>query len=195
MLDEEQSRERRAHHGAERVESVQEAERALQLVPIGAGERPGEHRERAAHQGRRHEQDERRQAKPQCDTRPTAQMEPARPSDVQAVHEGERERRNPAERADGDLQPPVQGSRSEGAVRPASEQPRSEPQAAHVGGDDRRHRLQGGAERLVENPNPQQLVDQARRPGQEEQHDVSAGGARTHAVRALRARDPPLAAG
>src|SRR5437879_2202116 len=81
------------------------------------------------------------------------------------------------------------------AVGAAAEQPGAEPQATHVRGHHRRDGLDGGAERLIENPDPEELVYEPRRSGQEEEETVSAGGARTHADRASPARDPPLAAG
>src|SRR5207248_199811 len=77
------------------------------------------------------------------------------------------------------------------AVGAAAEQPGAEPQATHVRGHHRRDGLDGGAERLIENPDPEELVYEPRRSGQEEEKTVSAGGARTHADRASPARDPP----
>src|SRR5207247_540306 len=77
------------------------------------------------------------------------------------------------------------------AIRAAAEQPGAEAQAPHVGGHHRRHRLDGRAERLIEDPDPEELVYEPRRSGQEEEKTVRAGRARTHAGRASPARDPP----
>src|SRR5205823_11919833 len=49
-FDEKEPRERRADHRTQRVETVQPAQRVLQLSAVRARERPREHRERPAHE-------------------------------------------------------------------------------------------------------------------------------------------------
>ena len=70
------------------------------------------------------------------------------------------QRRKNAEHADRYFEPAVQHRGAVGAIDDAAEQPRAEAEAAHVGGDDGSDGLDGRAERLVENPDPEQLVDQ-----------------------------------
>src|SRR5256886_17489040 len=81
------------------------------------------------------------------------------------------------------------------AVGAAAQQPGAEPEASHVRGDDRRHRLDRGPEPLVQQAHPEELVDEARGARQEKQESEGARCARTHATRASPARDPPPAAG
>src|SRR5437773_2410179 len=123
------------------------------------------------------------------------ERERGRGADVDAVGEDQHERGCEPEHADRDLEPAIECRGSLMAVGTAAEQPGAEPQATHVRGHHRRDGLDGGAERLIENPDPEELVYEPRRSGQEEEKTVSAGGARTHADRASPARGPPLAAG
>src|SRR3989449_4592603 len=85
------------------------------------------------------------------------------------MRETEDQRREDAEDADRDLEPAVQHRRARGAVRTPAQQPGAQAEAAHVGGDDRRDGLDGGAERLIEDADPEQLVNQAGRARQKEE--------------------------
>src|SRR6266581_1235874 len=82
-------------------------------------------------------------------------------------------------------------SQPHGAAQP----PRAKAEAAHVGGNNRGHGLDGGAERLIEDADPEQLVDEPGGTRQEKKKRVCECRLRTHAARASPVRDPPLVAG
>ena len=88
-LDQEKARERRAHHGAERVQAIEPAERRLEQAPIFAGERPGQHGECAAHERRRNEQHQGCQPKSQRNTGAAAEREGSGGTDIEPVRETE----------------------------------------------------------------------------------------------------------
>ncbi len=175
MLDQEEARQRRAGHGADGVEPVQQRERPFQLTTVGTHERTGEHREGAAHEGGGNEEHERGEPKPQRHAGGLAERERPGNPEVESMRDPEHEWGDQPEGGDGDLQHTVQRGRPGMAVRAAPEEPRTQPETAHVGGYHSRHRLDGRAEGLVEHPDPQQLVDQTGGSRQEKQQCVSAG--------------------
>src|SRR5207302_4910881 len=120
-----------------------------------------------------------------------AERQRAGGADVHPMRETEDQWREDAEDANRDLEPAVENCRSCRAVRTPPEQPGAQAEAAHVGGDDGRDGLDGGTEGLIEDANPEQLVDQTGRTRQKEQKTVCEGRPRTHAARASPARGPP----
>src|SRR6266404_454426 len=164
-------------------------------LPISPGEGPSEDREGAAHEGGRDEQDGAGEGEAERHARRTIERERRRGADIDTVGEGQHEGGREPKQTDRDFEPAIECRGPLVAVGPAAEQPGAEAQAAHVGGHHRRHRLDGGAERLIEDPDPEKLVYEPRRAGQKEEKTVGAGRARTHAGRAWPARDPPLGAG
>src|SRR5437762_4805834 len=88
-----------------------------------------------------------------------------------------RSRGHEAEQADGDLEPTIERRGPRVPVGAPAPQPRAEAKTSHVGRHDRRHRLDGGAECLIEEPHPQELVDEPRGSGKKEEEAVRPGGA------------------
>jgi hypothetical protein len=103
-----------------------------------AHERAGQDRKRGAHERRRHEKHQRREAEAQGDTGAEGKVPRRRGCDIRPVREGQHEWGGQAEYADRDLEPPVQGGGSRVPVGPRPEQPRAQAEAAHVGRDDSR---------------------------------------------------------
>src|SRR2546430_14580744 len=116
-------------------------------------------------------------------------------ADVDPVRETEHQGGHDAEHADRDLEPTVQHGRARRAVRDTPKQPGAKAEAAHVGGDDGSHGLDGRAERLIENADPEELVDETCGTRQEAKESGGERRLRTHATRASPSRDPPPVAG
>ena len=194
VLDEDEPGQGRADHGAEGVQRIEPPQPALERRTIGSGQGAGQNREGAAHEGGRHEEHERGEPEAQREAAKGAGTQRCGGADVGVAREPEDRGRDDPEHADGDLQPAVERGGARVAVGAAAEQPGAESQAAHVGGHDRRDRLDRGAERLVEQAHPEELVHEPGGPGKKEEGAV-AERPRTHAARASPARDSPPGAG
>src|SRR5947208_3963879 len=169
---------------------VQATQRRLQESTIFAHEGTRQDGQCPTHERGRNQQDQCRPPKAERHARSAAERQRAGGADIHPVRETEDQRREDAKNANRNLEPAVENRRSCRAVRTPPEQPGAQAEAAHIGGDDGRDGLDGGTEGLIENANPEQLVDQTGRTRQKEQKAICEGRLRTHAARALPARGP-----
>ncbi len=195
QLDQDKSGEGRPNHRAERVQAIQASERWLEQASIVAHQRSRQHWQRPTHERGGNQQDQRGESKPQRHAGGAAEPKSTRGAEVDPMREAEHERRDDAERTNGDLEFAVQHRWPWRAVGDPAEQPGAQPEAAHIRRDDGCDGLNCRAERLIEDADPQQLVHQAGRAREKEEDAVEEGRLRTHAAHASPARDPPPVAG
>ncbi len=145
--------------GADRVDAVEEAD-ALADALQPAVEVRHEDRQRGAHQHRRHAQQREHRRR----------HLPRRAVERRAAHGVDQGQAHDAEQADADLADEEQERRPVGvAVREEAPDERADAQPEHEQRDDDRDRLDVHAERREQRPLPDDLVDQRREAGDEEQ--------------------------
>ena len=155
-------------HGPERVGSVEQSEEpaAGVLVRLDSARRG---RKRASHQDRRHREDESGEKKPRERPAGDSQGERAADGDVRGANEPQERRRQGRRGGDRELEHAVEGQGASGLVRPASQDPTPDSQAAHEDRDDRGGGGGGEPEDQPQIPHPGDLIDERRQTGAKKQ--------------------------
>ena len=186
-LDEDEPRKERAGNGAQRVGRVQASEGLAEGAR--STEVAHESREGGAHHDRRRRQRQDREDEAR-DRQERRAFEGRVDAAIDVVDEPERQRRHQHDHDERDLQETVQPERRTNPVGdPTSERgpdghPPEEP------GEDRRHGLRGVPEHENELAGPDDLVDEPRRAGQDEDADDGGGALHGRSVACRRVAVP-----
>ena len=166
--DEDEPRRDAPDQRAERVEGVQQRQLAPE-PPDPVDERARDYGQRGAHQDRGREDHDRREQPAHADEREGVRRQPRRRPGVNGLEPPHDERPGERRCADPQLEERIQPERRAAPVGQSTEQPAAERQAAEERGQDGGDGVRSHAEHLLEQPGPDDLVDEPRGAREEEE--------------------------